>query len=725
MEVPIGDVPETGKPRIFAYGNSIMSTSGFAVVARNILTRLTDEYEVFAQGIEHLTMPQKCEGVLCLPTGRDLEGRLGADAIPQYLDLIKPDYMITFLDLHQLHFVPNFEKWIKCITVDCTPINTHFRSVLQRGYLNIIPNKFGYDALREWGAPVEYIPFGVDTKIFKPMITDAFPNLEGKIVFGCYDEKTEILTENGFKLFKDLQIGEKVFTRSSEGKLELQEVLENFEYDHEGEMIHFLNRSIDLLVTPDHNMLVTDQYAIKTHGKPNFKPANMIKPGQKIPKSCKWEGEEIEFFILKPCVNERDWGPNGRWTEKRIRMDDWLAFFGIWIAEGYTTDLYRIGISQSREKNPEKWKKIKELLSKLPFNFWPSGDNGFIMSDKTLYEYLKQFGKSRDKFIPKELKQLSKRQLAILLAWWTEGDGYHGKLGNWEIITSSEKLVSDIQELALKLGFVARATLNKPGNRFVSTNPVWNVRIDDRREFYSLQLGSIQRESYKGKVFCCSVPNHTVYVRRNGICVWCGNCVGRNTERKRWDRLLRAFADIEKDCKDAVLICFTDPREPFELSIDPESLSRTLGIEKKVFFPQNLILQRSAVTVEQMAKIFNRFDVHISTAEREGFGLPVVETMACGVPNIVVGYSAPPEIVENAGIVINDFDWTYHSQFNYRGALVNVKTLAREMRILYDDDKLRAELGKRSRIRSFQYDWDKVVVPIWKKLLHGHWMQEL
>ena len=30
------------------------------------------------------------------------------------------------------------------------------------------------------------------------------------------------------------------------------------------------------------------------------------------------------------------------------------------------------------------------------------------------------------------------------------------------------------------------------------------------------------------KVYCVNVPNHIIFVRRNGICVWCGNCTAGN-----------------------------------------------------------------------------------------------------------------------------------------------------------------------------------------------------
>ena len=201
-------------------------------------------------------------------------------------------------------------------------------------------------------------------------------------------------------------------------------------------------------------------------------------------------------------------------------------------------------------------------------------------------------------------------------------------------------------------------------------------------------------------------------------------CVGRNTERKRWDRLLRAFALIWKECKDAVLLCYTDPREQLDYAFDPQELAKDLGIGSKVFFPTYASIQ-SGLTDADMAEVYNAFDVHLNVADREAFGLPILESMSCGVPNIVNGYSAPPEVVGDAGIVVEPSDWTYHSQFNYRGALINVEKLAEAMRLLYDDRKLRIELGRKAKVRAMQYDWDVKILPQWKKLFEDEFLQEI
>lgn len=80
-----------------------------------------------------------------------------------------------------------------------------------------------------------------------------FYTLQGE----CYSDDTEVLTDNGWKLFKDIdKRNDKVFTLNMRTKeIELQKPLRYYEHDAK-EMVHFFNNKVDLLVTPDHNMLV-------------------------------------------------------------------------------------------------------------------------------------------------------------------------------------------------------------------------------------------------------------------------------------------------------------------------------------------------------------------------------------------------------------------------------------------------------------------------------------
>ena len=86
---------------------------------------------------------------------------------------------------------------------------------------------------------------------------------------GCYDEHTMVRTSMGWKYFKDLDGTEKFYTLDiNSGKIELQSATKHFEYDVDGELLHFKSMMIDLMVTEDHNMVIfSNGYKLITASK--------------------------------------------------------------------------------------------------------------------------------------------------------------------------------------------------------------------------------------------------------------------------------------------------------------------------------------------------------------------------------------------------------------------------------------------------------------------------
>ena len=73
----------------------------------------------------------------------------------------------------------------------------------------------------------------------------------------CFDDKTEILTENGWKLFKDINKKEKVATFNiNSKKVEWQTPTDYIEQQYNGKMLSIWTRRLDLVITPNHRLLV-------------------------------------------------------------------------------------------------------------------------------------------------------------------------------------------------------------------------------------------------------------------------------------------------------------------------------------------------------------------------------------------------------------------------------------------------------------------------------------
>ncbi|HWQ68126.1 MAG TPA: glycosyltransferase family 1 protein, partial [Methanospirillum sp.] len=79
----------------------------------------------------------------------------------------------------------------------------------------------------------------------------------------------------------------------------------------------------------------------------------------------------------------------------------------------------------------------------------------------------------------------------------------------------------------------------------------------------------------------------------------------------------------------------------------------------------------------------------------EGFGLPILEAMACGTPVITSDVSSMPEITGDAAILCNPHDYLEFSN---------------KLLMLINDEGLRSELSKKGVIRAAQYSWEDTAI---------------
>jgi len=123
------------------------------------------------------------------------------------------------------------------------------------------------------------------------------------------------------------------------------------------------------------------------------------------------------------------------------------------------------------------------------------------------------------------------------------------------------------------------------------------------------------------------------------------------------------------------------------------------------------------LTEEEMAKLYNMADVHIVPSGGESFSFPVLESMACGVPNIVPNFSAHGELVNisGAGLSAKLRTTTTTPHISDMG-LVDELNMAECVNELYTKPDLREELGKKGVEFAKNYDWSKIIL-IWEDLL--------
>jgi glycosyltransferase involved in cell wall biosynthesis len=125
--------------------------------------------------------------------------------------------------------------------------------------------------------------------------------------------------------------------------------------------------------------------------------------------------------------------------------------------------------------------------------------------------------------------------------------------------------------------------------------------------------------------------------------------VGSTIPRKRIDVLLRVTAAV-RDAHPGVRLLkaggtFTD---------DQRALIASLDLERS-------IVELPFLDTNQLAALYRRATMVLVTSEREGFGLPVAEAMACGTPVVATDLAVLREVGGRAGVYCRGGDipaWT-------------------------------------------------------------------
>ena len=361
----------------------------------------------------------------------------------------------------------------------------------------------------------------------------------------CYDEETKVLTKSGWKKFSEISYSDEICTLNLKtDEIEFQNPIRIFTYKYKGKMYKLKTKRLDLLVTPNHKLLYSP--CDFRNPKPfELKEARFLfNKSKRFKKDGIWVGKNENYFIL-PAVRIRHGSRyySGFRTkkEKKIPIKAWLKFFGFWLAEGWVNESkkgnYNVCLNN---QNPNLLNEMKELLKSFGYKVY-QWKNTLRVRDYQLFHYVKQFGKSSEKIVPLEIKSLSRELLEILLEYYLKGDGhiYGRNRKGLSATTTSTRLRDDLQEIALKIGISAYYKLGSKkgkivslpykGNIYEQKENAWVVYFI-RRNRPAVSPSTIKKYNnveswvdYDGLVYCVAVPNKIIYIRRNGIPLWCGN----------------------------------------------------------------------------------------------------------------------------------------------------------------------------------------------------------
>jgi hypothetical protein len=370
----------------------------------------------------------------------------------------------------------------------------------------------------------------------------------------CYDPDTEVLTNLGWIKFNKLTKEHKVASMVNEA-LVYQNPIELQEFDYTGKMYKMDTEQVNLLVTPNHRMYVRGNHS-KTYGlitaeemygkrKVWKRNVNMFEPDViNAPVELIFKDKKVISFRIPD-------------TDMVFDIKSWLIFFGIWVAEGYVCKYdYTIKISAEKQRVKDALTLIEKDLG-VNFLKRPDGstDKGKIGETNSWRIYKASMGRymlpfsvgAVNKFLPEWVWFLDRDNCKHLIEGMCLGDGCKLKKGkgNWTYSTSSTRLADDFQRLCLHSGVSCNKRLHSLagttsyskviGKPITSTVDSWQLVINTCKNEPCINHRPHNPrqdvwEDYSGKVYCCTVPkgDGVIYVRKNGISVWCGNSRSSN-----------------------------------------------------------------------------------------------------------------------------------------------------------------------------------------------------
>ena len=121
---------------------------------------------------------------------------------------------------------------------------------------------------------------------------------------------------------------------------------------------------------------------------------------------------------------------------------------------------------------------------------------------------------------------------------------------------------------------------------------------------------------------------------------------------------------------------------------------------------------------ERMAQLYNAFDVLSLVSSGEGFGIPLIEAQACGIPVVTAHNTAMPELTFAGICVVKQHPfWTPLSAF---ARLPDPDAIAIAYEQLWQDLQIpqrREDYAVQARAGAMRYDWDVVIREYWQPFL--------
>ena len=167
--------------------------------------------------------------------------------------------------------------------------------------------------------------------------------------------------------------------------------------------------------------------------------------------------------------------------------------------------------------------------------------------------------------------------------------------------------------------------------------------------------------------------------------------VGSETPRMNLPVLIKAFAKLKKKLKGVKLLKIGDPQS-YGARGKLWNLISDLGLQNDIIF-------LGYVPESELPEWYKSVDILVYPCLYAGFGLPPLESMSCGTPVITSNTTSLPEVVAEAGIMIDPYD---------------SDSLGNKMYEILTNNSLRNNLVEKGIKQAKLFTWDKAAKDTYK-----------
>lgn len=172
---------------------------------------------------------------------------------------------------------------------------------------------------------------------------------------------------------------------------------------------------------------------------------------------------------------------------------------------------------------------------------------------------------------------------------------------------------------------------------------------------------------------------------------------GATDERKNLPRLIKAYADLSDGLRRHYQLVLAG-------GIPQEHQSKLRRIASKVKLRHEELIMTGWVSDKELVQLYNLCHLYVFPSWHEGFGLPVLEAMACGAPVIGANTSSLPEVIGLEEALFDPFD---------------VKAITAKLTQALEDEAIRNRLREHGLNQAKKFSWEetaKRAIAAWESM---------